>query len=112
MKNLKTFAVALAIMISGNTFASKEKPKTEKNSNSYELSVLLEDNSLALERDYLGKVVFSVNEEREIVIHAILSKEEFARNYINEKLKDQTLTGPQWEVGKIYHLPVKMKMEN
>lgn len=112
MKNLKTFAVALAIMISGNSFASKEKPRTDKTSNSYELAKLLDDPSMALQRDYLGKVIFSVNEEKEIVLHAILSKDEFVRNYINDKLVDQVLTGAQWEVGKIYHLPVKMKMEN
>lgn len=110
MKNFKTFAIALAILISGNVFASKEKPRTEKNSISYELGKLLEDPFLELQRDYVGKVIFSVNEEREIVLHAILTKEDFVRNYINEKLADQVLTGPSWEVGKIYHLPVKMKM--
>ncbi|HSP40979.1 MAG TPA: hypothetical protein VLN46_06060 [Gillisia sp.] len=112
MKNFKTFAVALAIMISSNSFASKDKPRTtDKNSNSYELSVLLEDHLLSLERDYIGKVVFSVNEEKQIVVHSIISKEEFVRDYISEKLTDKVLTGAHWEVGKIYHLPVKMKME-
>ena len=112
MKNFKTFAVALAIMISSNTFASKDKPrKADKNSNSYELSVLLNDHFLVLERDYIGKVVFSINEERQIVVHSILSKEEFVRDYISEKLTDKVLAGAHWEVGTIYHLPVKMEME-
>jgi len=111
MKNLKTFAVALAIMISGNAFALKENPVVNKNSNSYELARLLKDQSLNLEKDYLGKVIFSVNEDREIVIHAVLGKEEFVRDYITTKLSDQVLKGDQWIVGKIYHLPVRMKME-
>lgn len=112
MRNLKTFAIAMAIMISSNAFASKDKPGTvDKNSNSYELSKLLEDHSLFLEQDYFGKVVFSINEKREIVVHSILSKEEFVRNYIQEKLTDKVLNGYQWEVGKVYHLPVKMKRE-
>ncbi len=110
MRHLKTFAIALAIMISSNTFASLDKP-ADKKSNSYELSKLLEDHSLILERDYLGKVVFSINEEREIVVHSILTKEEFVREYISEKLTDKVVTGYQWEVGKVYHLPVKMKMK-
>jgi len=111
MKNLKTFAVALAIMISGNTFAAKEKPVTEKKSNSYELARLLEDQALNLKKEYLGKVIFSVNEKREIVLHAVLGKEEFVRDYITSKLSDQVLRGDHWVVGKVYHLPVKMKME-
>ncbi len=111
MKNLKTFAIALAIMISSNTFASKDKPVTDKNSKSYELSKLLEDRYLEIEKDYYGNVLFSVNEENQIVLHSVLSKDEFVRNYINEKLTDKFLTGTRWEVGKIYNLPVKMKMK-
>lgn len=111
MKNLKTFAIALAIMISGNSFAAKEKPVIDKKSNSYELARLLEDQALNLQKEYLGKVIFSVSAEKEIVLHAVLGKEEFVREYITSKLSDQVLKGDQWVVGKVYHLPVKMKME-
>ncbi|CAN5257807.1 hypothetical protein BH23BAC2_BH23BAC2_10430 [soil metagenome] len=111
MRHLKTFAFALAIMICSTTFAAKEKPKS-KISNSAEFERLLKDASLDLDRDYLGKVIFSVNEEKGIVVHAILSNEEFVRNYISEKLTHQFLTGSQWQTGKIYYLPVKMNMEN
>lgn len=112
MRHLKTITVALAIMVGSTSFASKGKPETpNKNSNSYELSVLLEDHTLALEKDYLGKVIFSLNEERKIVLHSVLSKNAFVRNYITNKLTDKILKGAQWEVGKIYYLPVKMKME-
>src|SRR5690606_18058039 len=110
-KNLKTFVLAVAIMISGSILAAKEKPVVNKNSNSYELAKLLEDQTLNLDKDYLGKVVFSVNEDREIVLHAVMSKEEFARDYITSKLSDKVLNGNNWVVGKIYHLPVRMKMK-
>ncbi len=111
MKNLKTFALALAIMISTNTFASKDKSGPGKYSNSHEISMLLEDSSLILEKDYIGKVIFSVNEEKQIVLRSVFSKDEFVKDYISEKLTDKVLKGDQWEVGKIYHLPVKLKME-
>ncbi len=110
MRHLKTIAIAMAIMISSNTFANSETSLVEeKPSLSYEMEKLLKDNSLILEEDLFGKVFFSVTAEKEIIIHSVISREAFVREYLKEKLETKILTGNEWIVGQTYILPVKLK---
>lgn len=110
MKYLKTFTIAMAIMISGSTFAISGTTLVEdKTSHSYEMAKLLRDSSLVLEEDLFGKILFSVSAEKEVIIHTVLSKEEFVREYLQEQLEEKTLSGKDWVVGQTYILPVKLK---
>lgn len=110
MRHLKTFTIAMAFLISGSALANSENPLAVVNtSHSYEMQKLLRDSSLVLEEDLFGKVIFSVSAEKEVIIHSVLSKEEFVREYLQEKLEEKTLSGKDWVVGQTYILPVKLK---
>jgi len=100
----------MAFLISGSALANSENPLAVVNtSHSYEMQKLLRDSSLVLEEDLFGKVIFSVSAEKEVIIHSVLSKEEFVREYLQEKLEEKTLSGKDWVVGQTYILPVKLK---
>lgn len=102
----------MAIMVSASTFANSEiYPPVDKKSNSFEIGRLLKSNNVELKKELFGKVVFSLAEDGKIVIHSVLTKDQYVRDYVAGKLKDQKLSGDQWEVGKTYILPVRMKLK-
>lgn len=107
MRQFKTFAVAMMVLMGTTAFSGTGTEPTKNNS--VDLSRLLEDQSLFVQKDQFCKVVFSLDENNEIQIHAILSKDKFLRDYITEKLEDKSLRGENWETGKVYILPLRMK---
>ncbi|HSP82869.1 MAG TPA: hypothetical protein VLN72_03980 [Gillisia sp.] len=110
MRHLKTFGIALAIMISANVFAIEGSAFSFINpSKSFEISKMLEEEFLYLEKNLYGRVVFYLNEEKEIQVHAVICNDPFVREFVTEKLGGKKLQGKQWESGKAYILPVRMK---
>lgn len=111
MKNLKTFAIASAMLICSSSFAGSNPIfGANKKSASYEVSKLLNGDRLILQKDMKGKVIFSLNEKREIVVHSVLCRDEQVLEFIKERLQDQKLLNEKWEVGKTYNLPLQMKV--
>ena len=110
MKHLKTLGIALAIMISGNAFAIEGSAFSFINpSKSFEISKMLEEEIIYLEKNLYGKVVFYLNEEKEIQVYSVICNDPFVREFVTEKLGGKKLPGKQWESGKVYILPVRMK---
>ena len=110
MRHLKTFGIALAIMISANVMAIEGSEFSSINpSKTLEISKMLEDDFLLLERDLYGRVVFYLNEEKEIQVYSVICNDPFVREFVTEKIEGKKLHGKQWESGKAYILPVKMK---
>lgn len=111
MRHFKTFAIALAIMVCGNTFAgSTMNPDTPVTKEAAELTKLLNGDYLQLSKSQQGKIIFYLNENKEIVIHSVLCRDSDLRKQLQKKLENQKLTGEGWVTGKVYILPVKMKM--
>lgn len=108
MRTLKLFAVAVAIMISGNIFA-ETKPIPGKKSFSYEIAKFFDNGKFIIDEDHRGKVYFSLNEERKITVHYVSFKDREVKEYIAESLQDKKLRDVQWEVGKVYSLPLLMR---
>ena len=110
MKHLKTFGIAFAIMISGNVFAVEGSEFSSINpSKTFEISRMLEDDFLLLERELYGRVVFYLNEEKEIQVYSVICNDPFVREFVTEKLGGKKLHGKQWVSGQAYILPVRMK---
>lgn len=111
MRHFKSFVIALAIIVGSSSFAATNNPtSTPDKMGITELSNLLEDDQFYLNKDLNGKVVFSINEKNKIIIHSVLCQDKNVRNYLEDKLENRKLFGEGWEVGKVYILPVKMKM--
>ena len=113
MRKLKTLGIALAIMMSGNVLAIEGSALPSINpSKTLEISKLLEDEFLFLEKNLYGRVVFYLNEEKEIQVYSVICNDPFVREFVTEKLGGRKLHGNHWEFGKAYILPIRMKKMN
>lgn len=113
MRHLKTFAIALAIMVCTNTFANSE-PESSKNKKDvpFELKGLFQSNLLSYHHELYGRVIFSLNEKREIEVHTVATKDDLLRMYVMENMDKKVLSGGEWEVGKAYILPLRVKLKH
>lgn len=109
MRNLKTFAVALAIMICSSSFAgSNPISDKSKNSSSFEVGKFLKGHFF-IEKDYKGKVYFSLDKDRKIVVHSVLCEDRVISATVNDRLQNRVLSDSKLEVGKVYVLPLYLK---
>lgn len=111
MRHFKTFAIALAIMVGTNTFANSEPVSSKNKKDSpFEVKDLFKHYLLTYHKDLYGKVVFSLDEDRKIVVHSVATQDDFLREYVMKQMKDRVLKGEEWEIGKPYILPLRVKM--
>lgn len=110
MGTLRIFTMAVALVL-GNGFFPDVKPRhtLTKTAAPYEIVKLLEDHTRILEKEIKAEVKFSLNTDREISVHSVLTREEAAQAYVIEKLQGQKLFNERWCVGREYRLPVKIE---
>lgn len=111
MKQFKTLAIALAIMVGTNTFANSEPASKNKNVENADINQILRSNFLAVNEDLFAKVVFTLDENKKIEVNSVATKNPFMRRYLTNRLEDKILKGEEWEAGKTYILPVRIQAE-
>ena len=109
MKNLKLFFAALALMLTTSTFANSNfYPETNRGSITFEIEKMLKDSGLIIEEEFAVRVIFKVNEDHRIEIHAVRSQNEEVNEFLEKRLNHQKLYGEGWSTEKFYELPVKV----
>jgi len=111
MKNLKLIALALVISISTASFATptKENPTSKLREQIIELlgapSEKLSDTKIQTE------VVFTVNNENEIVIISVKSKNANVKSFVKSKLNNKKVTSNTLNEEKIFRMPLTIVNE-
>ena len=110
MRNLRLFLAAFALMLTTSTFANPGfYPETDRGSITYEIEKMLKDSGLIIEEEFTVKVIFKVNEEHKIEIHAVKSQNEEVNKFLEKRLNNRKLHGEGWSTEKFYELPVKVQ---
>ena len=110
---MKTLKICLAIAlfsISSLTFANTDNPLNIKKDLHTELAKLIGDNvPFQITEDILAEIDFTVNQNNEIVVIAVSSKNKNFDKYIKYKLNYKKVNVKGVKKGTFYQLPVKIK---
>ena len=110
MKTLKIYLAIALFSISSLTFANTDNPLNIKKELHTELVKLIGDNvPFQIAEDVLAEIDFTVNQNNEIVVIAVNSKNESFDNYIKNKLNYKKVRVKGVKKGEFYQLPVKIK---
>jgi len=108
MKNLKVLALAFVIS-SASVFASTNEildiPVKQIRS---QLADLFEDPKFEIDNNTKLNVIFKFNEEGEIIILHISSRDEEVRKYVTKTLNEKAIQIPG-EADRIFRLPISLK---
>lgn len=106
MKNLKLIALVVAICISTVSFAlpSKENPNTKLREQIIELLGTTSD--LEINSKISTEVIFTVNNENEIIIISVKSKNQNVKSYVKSKLNYKKVDFDKLNKEKIYRMPL------
>ena len=117
MKTIKTMVLAVAIIcgtaLNANTTeptepTSKTTSKVVKTSMKNELGKLLSDSELKLDEELAFKVTFTLNEDNEVVVLKVDTKDKAVERFIQSRLNYKKLEAVGL-VGQTYYLPVRME---
>jgi len=112
MKTLKSVTLALALLI-GTTLSATNPvvKKIKKMDATQEIAHLLEAPNFELEQDTRAEVTLRVNEEGELVVICVDTKNKLVDSYIKNRLNYHKLENTL-EQGKDYKLPVVITSES
>ena len=107
MKNLKLVTLVLAISISSISFAAPTKTDDPKSELREQIIDLLGDPDVAFSDNAVeAEVVFTLNDQSEIVIVSVNCENEFLDGYVKRKLNYKKVQVSALNVGEIYHMPL------
>ena len=109
MKNLKLVALVLAICISSISFAAPTETADPKSELREQIIDLLGDTNVAFSDNALeAKVVFTLNDQSEIVIVSVNCENEILDGFIKRKLNYKKVQVSALDEGEIYRMPLKI----
>ena len=111
MKTLQAFVLALALFV--GTAVSATNPagvKVNKDVATQEIAKLLEEPDFQLKQDTRAEVTLTINEDGELVVLCVETKNKMVEHFIKSRLNYQLLEN-SLEVGKKYRLPVVITAE-
>jgi hypothetical protein len=108
MKQLKTALVALALVAGSAVFAINPTLIVEKNPASTELKKMLNNPEFIVESDMEANVLFTINEDKEIIILSVDTDNRDVERYVFDRLSNEELDS-DLQVGKQYIVPIKIK---
>lgn len=107
MKNI--IVIFIATFISLTAFANNDKPAKETKSElRTEIVKLLGNIDFKLDKNLTGTVEFLVNNDGELVIINVNSKDAYVESYVKSKLNYQHIATKSVLKGKIYKMPLKI----
>ncbi len=103
MKNLKIYLVAALLAVGTTVFANDTNPvKTTPENVTSQIAELLKNPEMDVEKDMMAKVTFMVNDNKELVVINVDTKNEnldaFIKSRLNYKKLDALTTGKEWVV--------------
>ena len=108
MKRLRLLVLALALTVSGTVLATNPSTLTAKAESSQEIKKLLQDPEFIVEHDMDAKVLFTLNEDNEIIVLSVETEFDEVESFVKSRLSFQELEA-DLEQGKQYIVPVKIK---
>ncbi len=109
MNTIKTTVLAMALAIGSITYANTEaRVPSKPTSISKAISKLLDKHNLKLNAEVDARVTFTVNNNNEIVVVNVDSKNESLVSYVKARLNYKKLDVAAVS-GKMYFLPIKVQ---
>lgn len=110
MRHVKLmFAAIVMTMTTAVVASTNPAPVAGNKSVSYEIEKMLAKSNLIVEDDLTLRVVFTISEDKEIMVKKIKSENEEINEFIMEKLQNRKVFGKNWVEGKLYELPIKVQ---
>ena len=105
MKNLKMYLVAILIAVGTTVSANTSTPEKDSKKDvdvTTQIAELLKNPEMDITKDIEAKVTFMVNDQKELVVIQVDSKNEaidaFIKSRLNYKKLSVTTTGDEWVV--------------
>lgn len=110
MRHLKLLFAAVAVTLTTSVVANNNPgPVAENKSVSYEIEKMLAKSNLIVEGDLTLRVLFTISEDKEIMVKKIKCDNEEINEFIMEKLQNRKVFGKNWVEGKLYELPIRVQ---
>ncbi len=111
MKTIKTMLLVGAIAFSSVLSASNDPKKNTSSEISQEISKLLKDPSFTVVNDVFATVKVMFNENNEIVVLNVDSKDNTVEGYIKTRLNYKSLQNDVTNKNRYYIVPVRITAE-
>ena len=108
MKSIKILLLGAAIAFSGVLYASEKPTKDTSNTISQEIGKFLEDPSFTVDGDIFATVKVMFNENNEIVVLSVNSKDKSIDAYIKTRLNYKELSKDVNNKNRYYIVPVRI----
>jgi uncharacterized membrane protein YgcG len=108
MKKLSVILLAFVLLIGTGISAASVELKKDKKTVSQEIGMLLKDANIDLEVDVNAYVTFMINEEAEIVVLTIDTKDEMIERFIKSRLNYHKLQN-ELIPGQEYQVPIRIQ---
>tara|TARA_R110000868_G_scaffold14075_1_gene65660 strand:- start:17228 stop:17563 length:336 start_codon:yes stop_codon:yes gene_type:complete len=111
MRKLNLFLVAAMLLATGTIFANNgtlvDKPAKKL---SAQIADLLKNNAIIVkEGDLTGTVLFTLNEDKEIVILSVKTDNENLEQFVKSRLNYRKVDLEEYREGRTYKLPVRIE---
>ena len=110
MKRLRLLVLALGLIVSTAAVATNPVTLTTKSESSKEIKKLLKNPEFLVNHDMDANVLFTLNDNNEIIVLSVETDFEEIDQYIKERLSFQEIDA-DLEKGKQYIVPVKIRAE-
>lgn len=108
MKRLKMLVLAIGLIVSGSVLATNPVILKGPTESSKEIKKLLEDPDFLVDEDMEARVLFTLNDENEIIVLSVETEFEEVDQYVKNRLSFQEIDA-DLEKGKQYILPFKIE---
>lgn len=109
MKKITSLLLTGMLVLSLKSFAAPNADVfPAKNPLHEEISKILSNSSLVVEKDFTLKVFFTVSQDKTIEIRSISPPRPEVNEYFVIKLQGRQLQGSKWIPNKVYELPVRV----
>ena len=110
MRHLKLLFAAVAVTLTTSVLANNNPgPVAGNKCVSYEIEKMLAKSNLIVEGDLTLRVLFTISEDKEIMVKKIKCDNEEINEFIMEKLQNRKVFGKNWVEGKLYELPIRVQ---
>ena len=108
MKKLSVILLAFVLLIGTGISAAAVELKKDRKTVSQEIGMLLKDANIDLEADVNAYVTFMINDESEIVVLTIDTKDEMIEQFIKSRLNYHKLQN-ELIPGQEYQVPIRIQ---
>ena len=108
MKKISLVLAVSMLIATGNLFANDPAPNDPTESLKTEIENLLGSNNFKVKKDITAKVEFTVNQDQEIVVLEIDSKDALVKRYLKSRLDNRKVNLDNIKEGEKFVVPVRL----